>query len=168
MRHCIICGAEYPFKCKRIDTWRAICDTEEHYQIYMMLGDYRKNRVSAADMQAFLNRIGISISDVHVFLPSVANRLSEILGGGGNASVVTDVIATNTDTQPQVQHQNDHNYNAFNTAATELVENIGSITDRPTDQADHATMEEPEAPKPKRQRRSKTTPVDEPTDDEGN
>ena len=92
---CIICGTEYNAcnNCKRIGNWRAVCDTEVHYKIHIMINEYRNGRMSKNEAATILNQLRISRSDARQFLPVVADMLKQILTED-DAEVVTEIVMT--------------------------------------------------------------------------
>ena len=82
---CPICGKKYNhcFKCKKLSNWRSIADTEFHYQIAMILIEYREGVIDAVEATKSLDFIGIkSDKDMDDLLPAVARDLSKIISEG--------------------------------------------------------------------------------------
>lgn len=72
--HCDDCG-----KMKSFTPWRAICDTQEHYQAYLLFIELEHDSVSKSDAKEILNRIGIGLNEIQNFVPVIKNMFEEIL-----------------------------------------------------------------------------------------
>ncbi|WP_434311465.1 hypothetical protein [Hominifimenecus sp. rT4P-3] len=78
---CLICGRRYYacddcLKKRSFTPWRSITDTKEHYQLYLLLCDYRDGRLSRAEAREKLSRIEFSPEEC---LESVRQLLNEIM-----------------------------------------------------------------------------------------
>ena len=81
---CIICGVKYHHcdTCSQMKTftpWRVICDTSEHYQIFMVIKEYEANRITKEEAKEQLDIIGITANDIGSFKDSVKAILNDIL-----------------------------------------------------------------------------------------
>ncbi len=82
---CQICGKKYHYcgDCSKHGSWRRIVDTPEHYQIVMILTDYREEVINDREAAQRFNNIGITIdSDFSVYLDAVARDIKKILKRG--------------------------------------------------------------------------------------
>ena len=77
---CRICGTEYYHcqGCEEKGSWRLICDTPLHYQIYMVIYTYNQDKNKEAARET-LKTIGFKESEMESFIPAVRNVLNEIL-----------------------------------------------------------------------------------------
>lgn len=78
---CIICGEKYAYcpNCANTHAWKFYTDTHEHYQIYMILQQYKMNHNKNESRKAFAN-IGITNNtDLSSFLPGVSSFIKDIL-----------------------------------------------------------------------------------------
>ena len=62
---CIVCGLEYRScdNCQRIKSytpWRALCDSWDHYQIYLLIRTFQENLDSKENIQAQLEKLGVT------------------------------------------------------------------------------------------------------------
>ena len=63
--HCIVCGRAYHAcdNCMQIKTytpWRAVCDSWDHYQIYMLLRSFQMGLEDTPQILSSLKRLGVS------------------------------------------------------------------------------------------------------------
>lgn len=80
--YCIICGKGYHAcnSCNEIKTftpWRALTDTIEHFQLYMVLQDYIDKKITKAEARKELSNFDLSEKDT--FKDSAKNAINEIL-----------------------------------------------------------------------------------------
>lgn len=81
---CIVCGVKYHHcdscaNMRSFTPWRVICDTELHYQIYMVIIGYRDNLITKEKAKDELNNIDITINDISNFKDSIQVFLKDIL-----------------------------------------------------------------------------------------
>ena len=108
---CIICGKGY-HACDSCDSvrsftpWRALADTVEHYQIYMVIKQYNSKLITKSEAKAML--INIDLTEINSFKDSVKTILKEILKEDAPArksskkKIIEEVIeesATESDTE---------------------------------------------------------------------
>lgn len=82
---CPICGKKYYRcgKCAKFKAWKSIADEYEHYQIAMILTQYREGISNAEESTEQFDKIGITgNSDFSVYLPAVARDINKILSEG--------------------------------------------------------------------------------------
>lgn len=82
---CPICGAKYNrcSLCSQFKAWKAIADRYEHYQIAMVLTEYREGITDAKQATEHFENIGItSNSDFSVYLEAVARDMKKIIDEG--------------------------------------------------------------------------------------
>lgn len=82
---CRVCGREYSvcYTCAhtKIHTpYRTICDTATHYQVFLLVEQYRKGLADPALAQSMLKNLRISDSEIESFIPAVRDTLLEIKG----------------------------------------------------------------------------------------
>ena len=77
---CIICGVEYQAcnKCDKAISWRAICDTPGHYQIYLALHEYNVGRIKMADAKRIIERCITGKTEISTFNESVKAKIKQI------------------------------------------------------------------------------------------
>ena len=79
---CVVCGKGY-HACDACDEtksfipWRRITDTPEHYQVYLIIKQYRSGVMSKQQAKAMLSDIGVT--DTKEFKDDVKKVLREIL-----------------------------------------------------------------------------------------
>lgn len=61
---CIVCGTMYHAcdNCQQIKTytpWRALCDSWEHYQIYLLIRTFQEGMDTKENLQAQLRKLGV-------------------------------------------------------------------------------------------------------------
>lgn len=96
---CQICGTKYHYcgDCRKHSNWRRIVDTPEHYQIVMILTDYREGVINDIEAARRFNDLGVTIkSDFSVYLEAVARDIQMILKKG---TVKKSVIAEEKSTK---------------------------------------------------------------------
>ena len=79
---CAICGKEYNYcpSCSGTHAWKFYTDTHEHYQIFVILKQYKDNVCSKEDARIALTNIGITKdSDLSILKPRIAEKITEIL-----------------------------------------------------------------------------------------
>ena len=90
---CSVCGAEYAYcpNCSNTHAWKFYTDTHEHYQIFMILKQYKAGVYTKADAKIALENIGITAkSDRSVFKPKVAEKIKDILAYTENKIAKTE------------------------------------------------------------------------------
>lgn len=81
---CIVCGAGYHAcdSCKETNGYRTVADTPEHYQLYLLVCDYRDGKINKEQMQIELKRVaGITKENYLTYKPikdSVLNQFKNI------------------------------------------------------------------------------------------
>lgn len=105
---CRVCGKEYPVchVCANTRTytpWRIICDTNEHYRIWLVVEQYRKGIMSLESAQKQLTDLGCNMNNITDFIPAVRETIMEIIGkaehelGQRNMQVVSEFDNDNGD-----------------------------------------------------------------------
>lgn len=79
---CKVCGKEYKAcaNCEEgrgMGSWRAVCDTPEHYKIYLTAHAFSLGNISAEDARLQLSRC--DLEDIDSFEPTVRVVLEKIL-----------------------------------------------------------------------------------------
>ena len=80
---CIICGTRYHScdTCERIRTytpWRSICDSFEHYKVYLALRAYDEGFNSKEETKEALENLGVKKGTYSDWQPKVAEKLDKI------------------------------------------------------------------------------------------
>lgn len=82
---CPICGEKY-YKCGQcanFKAWKAIADKYEHYQIAMILTEYREGIANAEEATKQFDNIGITLeNNFSEYLPAVARDIKKIISDG--------------------------------------------------------------------------------------
>lgn len=80
---CIVCGKKYHLciACERSKatwkSWKMITDTENCYEIYKVLNDYKFNKISKEEARSLLEKL--DLKGVDTFKESVKNTIKEIM-----------------------------------------------------------------------------------------
>lgn len=76
---CRVCGTEYEYcyTCEKVNSWRALTDTADHYYLLCVLMDYRCGKGAKECYQALV-RHGFDFSDLSLYLPHVQEMLVQI------------------------------------------------------------------------------------------
>lgn len=80
--HCWICDKEYDYcpHCKRYETLKSKTCSGEHYQIHIILQEFREGVLTKAQAKKKFNNIGIDKeSDFSNMIPAVAKDIKKIL-----------------------------------------------------------------------------------------
>lgn len=77
---CYLCGTEYEVckLCRNVaeyTPWRRMCDSSRHFQIYMIVKDFRKGLLKEAEAKEQLANLQVNIDEVKTFVPSVQETL---------------------------------------------------------------------------------------------
>lgn len=81
---CRVCGKAYDV-CPHCATvryytpWRTICDTAQHYQIWVIVDQYKKGILDRAAAKRMLQKHRVRASDWKGYLPPVRDTVQEIL-----------------------------------------------------------------------------------------
>ena len=82
MVECWICGKEYNYcpHCRRYQTWMKHSCSPKHYQIELLLEEYREGIVNKTEAAQCFCNIGIDENyDFSEFLPEVARDIKDII-----------------------------------------------------------------------------------------
>ena len=82
---CCICGTEYEVChfCPDVANfipWRRVCDTSDHYKIYLILSEYDGGILNKSDALEKLKAIGVKLEDCKKFRPHIYKTIKDILG----------------------------------------------------------------------------------------
>lgn len=80
--HCWICDKEYNYcpYCKRYETWKSKTCSSEHYQIHIILQEFREGVLTKAQAKKKFNNIGIDNDyNFSKLIPAVARDIKQIL-----------------------------------------------------------------------------------------
>lgn len=80
-RQCWICGKSYEYcsKCDRLNTWKLVGCTREHFQIANILDEFRGNVITAKEAKEKFKNIGITADSLDNLLPEVADAIKAII-----------------------------------------------------------------------------------------
>lgn len=100
---CAICNAHYSScdlcsEVKLYTPWRALCDTQKHYQIYMTIAMLRGNVMTVDEAKDSLNHIGVTVDEIKTFIPAVQETLLPIM-----EEVVIEFKLYQTDENDQIK-----------------------------------------------------------------
>ena len=95
-RICKVCGVSY-YACPdsvRLQNWRSMCDTPEHYQIYQTLVMYAREMITASTAVEMLTGIGVTPDTIDGLDPQKQDEIRGIFAAAHTAVQSRD----NTDT----------------------------------------------------------------------
>lgn len=80
---CVVCGTRYHHcddcnKMKTFTPWRTICDTAQHYQVYLIIKDYSSKNITKNRACECLNRIDVNEKNIKEYKDSIQAILKEI------------------------------------------------------------------------------------------
>lgn len=80
---CCVCGKEYEVctscqNIQNINPWRTICDTKEHYQVYVVVKDYNTKNITSAKAKEMLENINFDVNSISEYKANVQKSLKEI------------------------------------------------------------------------------------------
>jgi hypothetical protein len=80
---CAVCGTKYHHcdSCGKIQSftpWRIICDTAQHYQVFLTIKDYDSKIISKDEAVDELNRIGVEKVNIGDYKESIQAIMKEI------------------------------------------------------------------------------------------
>jgi hypothetical protein len=80
---CCVCGKNYEVcvscqNIKNLNPWRTICDTEEHYQVYVVVKDYNTKKITANDAKTMLENVNFDVNTISEYKDNVQKSLREI------------------------------------------------------------------------------------------
>lgn len=80
---CCICGTEYEVchfcpDVANFTPWRRICDTSDHYKIYLILSEYDGGVLNKADALEKFKAIGVKADDCKNFRPHIYKVIKDI------------------------------------------------------------------------------------------
>ena len=84
-RHCWICGTEYKYceKCDPLHSWKTMACSRSHYQIVMIIDEWRNGIVSAKEATEKFKNVGVTLDgDFSEYLPEVAELIKKIFSEG--------------------------------------------------------------------------------------
>ena len=81
---CQICGKEYDYcpNCDKVKNWRRYACTPEHYQIVMILTEYREGVIDAKEATECFANIGITANSELDLLDAVTRDIKAIIEKG--------------------------------------------------------------------------------------
>ncbi|MEF9983691.1 MAG: hypothetical protein RR806_03135 [Oscillospiraceae bacterium] len=93
---CIICDTDYHCcndcgNMKSFTPWRTICDTTEHYQIFMVLYELDNNFISKEEASDQLESIGITPENILHLKQSVQDVIMDIFANSKNIQDVASM-----------------------------------------------------------------------------
>lgn len=119
---CCVCGSEYEVchfcpEVANFTPWRRICDTTQHYQIYLVLSEYSGKVLSRTDARKQLERLNVNVNNCKTFRPSVYAAIKEIFETLESES--SDDLSTAIPSMEQKVIGNDTTEDTAGIAATE-------------------------------------------------
>ena len=85
MRTCWICGTEYKYceKCDPLHSWKTMACSRSHYQVVMIIDEWRNGVTTSVESTEKFKNIGITLdSDFSEYLPEVAELIKKIISEG--------------------------------------------------------------------------------------
>jgi hypothetical protein len=81
MVECKICGKKYEVcaESREKNSWKVLCDTSEHYQIFLLLTDYKAGNISKEYARERLAELGIKKGYKDNFKKNIKEIIDEIL-----------------------------------------------------------------------------------------
>lgn len=81
---CRICGSEYSacdncVEVRVINPWRSICDTQGHYQVFMIIKMFSDGVMNKTEANDALKHIGVTEKQINTFIPAVKEKLKAII-----------------------------------------------------------------------------------------
>lgn len=81
---CTICGLSYA-NCDLCESnlqytpWRSLCDTQQHYQVYLIISSLRGKVMNDDEAREALERLKVTEKEIKTFLPAVQELLLPIM-----------------------------------------------------------------------------------------
>lgn len=93
---CRVCGVEFNacdncYEVRDINPWRAICDTQEHYKVFMIIKMYADGVMNKEEANDALKQTGITEKQINTFIPAVKEKLKAIIA----QEVVVEAVESN-------------------------------------------------------------------------
>lgn len=107
LRHCWICGSEYKYceKCDPLHSWKTMACTRSHYQIVMIIDEYRNGVINVKEATEKFKNIGITLdSNFSEYLPEVAELIKKIISEGTIITVNKPKLEKNTNSTKYSKH----------------------------------------------------------------
>lgn len=85
LRTCWICGTEYKYceKCDPLHSWKTMACSRSHYQVVMIIDEWRNGVTTSVESTEKFKNIGITLdSDFSEYLPEVAELIKKIISEG--------------------------------------------------------------------------------------
>lgn len=85
LRTCWICGTEYKYceKCDPLHSWKTMACSRSHYQVVIILDEWRNGITTSVESAEKFKNIGITLdSDFSEYLPEVAELIKKIISEG--------------------------------------------------------------------------------------
>lgn len=82
LTQCAICGQMYNYcpSCANTHAWKFYTDTHEHYQIFLILKQFKAELINRDEAIKAFKNLGITKdSDLSIFKPRVADKIKNIL-----------------------------------------------------------------------------------------
>ena len=90
---CWFCGAEHDYcpTCGDTHGWKYVADTHEHYQIYLVMNDFRSGMITKEEANdLFAKKCDIRAeNDLSWMIPEVETYIREIIGEKNKTSKTT-------------------------------------------------------------------------------
>lgn len=98
---CRICGKQYKV-CSHCETtrnrtpWRIITDTATHYQVWVIIQQYKKSIINRETARQMLSQVSITEEEIQGFIPAVQDMIKEI-NGSSDEEAKADIIQSNNE-----------------------------------------------------------------------
>lgn len=82
LRTCWICGTEYKYceKCDPLHSWKTMACSRSHYQVVMIIDEWRNGITTSVESVEKFKNIGITLgSDFSEYLPEVVELIKKII-----------------------------------------------------------------------------------------
>ena len=81
---CRICGSEYSAcdncaEVRDINPWRSICDTQQHYKVFMIVKMFSDGVMNKTEANDALKHIGVTEKQINTFIPAVKEKLKALI-----------------------------------------------------------------------------------------
>lgn len=100
---CRICGKQYKV-CSHCETmrnrtpWRIIADTATHYQIWVIIQQYKKGIINRETARQMFSQVSITEEEIQGFIPAVQEIIKEINSFSNTEEAKAEVIQPNNET----------------------------------------------------------------------
>ena len=85
---CAVCGRQY-YACRSCDkrnTWKSVCDTPQHYQVYITVVQYKRGLIDKETARMYFDRISVTREEMSRFVDGVRDVIGEVFKEDGNTA----------------------------------------------------------------------------------